>query len=113
MITVLCIPPRLNVGVPLVPKKIDAVIHSIKWKMKMQFQYSQDGTKMRVGDRVRMKRWLRRNFEGVIVHVYDPDRPSPPNGDNEFGFTLQVDDCYYWIGGPPNHTFELVEGASD
>lgn len=77
------------------------------------FRYVQDDSLVLTGDQIRMKRWIRRDLVGTVVFVHDPTKPSPPNGDNDFGFTAQVGDVYYWIGGPPNESFELIERSTE
>ena len=81
--------------------------------MMLPFRYIQDAALVKAGDRVRMKRWIRRDLTGTVVFVHDPAKPSPPNGDNEYGFTVQVGDVFYWIGGQPDESFELIERSTE
>jgi hypothetical protein len=76
----------------------------------MVFRYA-TGEEIRVGDRVRRRRWLRRPLEGVVAHMYDPTQPSPPRGDNDPGFTIRWDDPskgWYWSGILLDSKLELI-----
>ena len=81
--------------------------------MMLPFRYVQDEALVKVGDRMRMKRGIRRDLIGTVVFVHDTAKPSPPNGDNEYGFTVKVEDVFYWIGGQPDESFELLDRSTE
>jgi len=63
-------------------------------------EYSECSTPIRVGDRVSVKRFLRRPLVGIVSHVHDRSLPIAPNGENDYGFTVTIDDDQFlWFGG--------------
>lgn len=58
-----------------------------------------------LGDAVKIKRLLRRPIKGVVTKVYDPDKDSPPRGDNDYGIGIELDDGSYLWGIPDKTTF--------
>jgi hypothetical protein len=76
----------------------------------MVFRYA-SGEEVQVGDRVRRTRWFRRPQEGAVVYLHDPKQPSPPNGNNDLGFSVKWDDPsdgWYWSGILLDPKLELV-----
>jgi hypothetical protein len=49
------------------------------------------GEIVRLGDRVLVRRFLRRPLRATVVQIYDPLRPSPPKGDNDVGYHIQIE----------------------
>jgi hypothetical protein len=59
------------------------------------------GELIQVGDRVRVKRRLRKAKEGVVIFVYDSQVASPPRGTNDYGFSIVLQDgSVLWNGAP-------------
>jgi hypothetical protein len=54
-----------------------------------------------VGDRVEIARFLRKAYKGIVVRVYNPEEPSPPNGLNDYGFSVTCPSVKinYWVSG--------------
>ena len=66
-----------------------------------------DGQVVRMGDSVEVHRVLRKNVKGTVVAVYDPTKPSPPRGNNDYGVSIKLEDgTVLW--GVPNEKTKLL-----
>ena len=63
-----------------------------------------DGQLVQVGDRVMVRRRLRRSLRGKVVFTYDPTKPVSPNGSNEYGVSIRLEDGTELWGVPGNET---------
>jgi hypothetical protein len=57
-----------------------------------------------VGDQVEVRRLFIFCLKGVVVWVYDPSKPSPPRGDNDYGISIKLKDGSYYWGLPDKNT---------
>lgn len=71
------------------------------------------GEEVRLGDRVRLRRWIRSPLEGVVDFVHDPTKPAPPKGDNDVGFSVRLNDQrgWIWFGAKIHKRLELMSRA--
>lgn len=76
-------------------------------RQRFRFEYS-SGQPVAIGDVVRVHRLLRRPCTGIVTTVYNPELPSIPNGDNEFGFNVKISEREYLWCGHRNRALELV-----
>lgn len=74
----------------------------------MKFTYYGSGEEIKVGDYVKVKRFLRTSFRGIVTFVYDPQKPSPPKGDNPRGFTVKVSESKFIFFSKAERTVELI-----
>jgi hypothetical protein len=82
--------------------------------------YATSGEEVRLGDRVRIHRWLRPNLEGVVCHI---PGLSPKNAEFDTGmkcWAIHCDNGRIWrmpyipehfTGQPPNHIVFLGRGS--
>lgn len=66
-----------------------------------------DGQVVKQGDYVQVSLALFRKRHGKVVYVYDPSRPSGPNGDNDYGVSIRLDDGQE-LWGVPEKNIKLV-----
>ena len=63
----------------------------------------ESGDIIKVGDNVTVTigRWIfKKQISGTICFVYDPNKPSPPRGDNDFGLSIKIANGHeLWMGG--------------
>jgi hypothetical protein len=60
------------------------------------------GEPVMIGDRVRVRKRLGRELHGTVAWVYDATKPSPPNGPNEYGFGVRLDNgSDIYVGNQP------------
>ena len=72
--------------------------------------YAQTSEQVRVGDKVLIRRRFRKPLSGIVTHVYDPSKPSPPRGENDYGVAIQIgDNKYCCILGQPPENIQLLE----
>ena len=79
--------------------------------MPILFRYA-NGDDVRLGDRVRRRRWFRAPLVGVVAWMHDPTKPAPPRGDNDMGYSIRWDDPRaggYWGSTTPDPRLELIE----
>lgn len=82
--------------------------------MTMNAFHYENGEIVRVGDRVDVRRIMRRPARGVVVAVYDPSIPSPPKGINEYGVTIQLSENeYLFTSNNPDPRVKLIERARE
>ena len=69
------------------------------------------GEVVKVGDLVEIKRLIRRPLRGEVISVYDPLKPSPPKGENDYGVSIKLEDeSFFW--GIPNKETILISRKS-
>jgi hypothetical protein len=66
------------------------------------------GEQVRLGDRVAVRRFLRRPLQPKVVQIYDPTRPSPPGGDNDIGFHIKIEDGSWGFCGSGDPRLTLI-----
>ena len=71
-----------------------------------------DGQIVEIGDVVQIKRFIRAPLSGVVVSVYDPDKPSPPRGDNDYGCSIKLKDGTFLWGVPNEKTILISRKTS-
>lgn len=74
-----------------------------------------NGQRMNVGDRVRIHRRVFPDLIGEVMYVHDPHKALIPKGDNEYGFSIQLETgACRWYGGqvPEEVRFELRRGGN-
>lgn len=74
----------------------------------MKFTYYGSDEEIKVGDYVKVKRFLRTPFRGVVTFVYNPQKPSPPKGDNPRGFTVKVSESKFLFFTKAEKSIELI-----
>jgi hypothetical protein len=74
----------------------------------MKFTYYGSGEEIKVGDYVKVKRFLRSPINGIVSFVYDPQKPSPPKGDNPRGFTVKVSESKFLFFAQAERSIELI-----
>ena len=52
---------------------------------------------VRIGDKVTIQRFLRRNLTGVVTYVYDPEQFSPRFGSNDYGISIRLPNGSYLL----------------
>ncbi|GEM_PF-5726931 len=57
------------------------------------------GELVKVGDAVEIRRRFK-SLIGVVTSVYDPKKPSPPWGENDYGITIQISESEFLWGMP-------------
>ena len=67
------------------------------------------GELVKVGDVVEIKK-LFSSVEGLVTSIYDPSKPSPPHGDNDYGVNIKLKDGSFLWGVPDKKT-KLVRRA--
>lgn len=66
----------------------------------------ENGEPIKIGDEVVVKRRFGRP-PGVVTHVYDPAKPSPPNSDNDYGVTVALASGEY-VFTSHNHDIQII-----
>ena len=74
----------------------------------MKFTYYGSDDEIKVGDYVKVKRFLRTPLMGVIMFVYDPQKPSLPKGDNPRGFTVKISESKFLFFTKTEKSIELI-----
>jgi len=78
----------------------------------MKFNYPGTNEPIRVGDIVRIRRWLRRDLRGVVDYVYDPSKPSFREV-NDPGFSVKIDEKRSIWANEPDENILLVSRARE
>jgi len=60
-----------------------------------RLKYKSCNEDVRKGDHVTIKRRLLPNLKGLVIYVYDPEKEIIPQGDNEYGFTIELSEGKY------------------
>mgnify|MGYP003575479206 CR=1 FL=1 len=71
------------------------------------------GEVVQLGDRIEVRRFLRRPRRGRVVKIYDPSRPSPPWGDNDFGYGIEVEDGTWGLANSDDPTITFIGRAEE
>lgn len=71
------------------------------------FEYV-SGDEVKLDDLVQVNRSFRRPLNGTVIQVYDPTKPSVPGGDNDFGYTVRLEDGNFLFAGSKDPKVRLV-----
>lgn len=55
-----------------------------------KFCYFKTNEEVKFGDNVEIKRFLRSKMKGIVVYIYDPNKPSIPRGENPIGYSIKI-----------------------
>jgi len=76
-------------------------------------RYQKTDRIMKKGDYIKIHRVLLKDLNGQVIHVYDPDLPILPRGENEYGFTVKLENGKHrWYSGQADDSIIFVKECS-